>query len=231
MTEQDSVKPALARLSHMLLTRRHHLRLLSNFLQPAQHNSIARRKPVDHVLDLGLFAEILHERLQSAEVVAGNAREQVVDSLELQAAVDEIEPLRAGDVHGCAQLALSERLAGAEVGGAGAPVGEGDLHVQRHGDQVAGEDEDGAGSPGGNVAPEEDVEVEEEVGADAEDFGGARPPHFALGDGAGREEEAPGEDVEVEAGEGHDGVVGVLLHEDCDLGDGVPDEFEAAVVG
>lgn len=75
IAEQDSMKPALARLSHVLLTRGHHLRLLSNFLQPAQHNAVARRKPVDHVLDLGLFAEILHERLQSAEVVTGNARE------------------------------------------------------------------------------------------------------------------------------------------------------------
>jgi len=95
---------------------------------------------------------------------------------------------------------------------------------------VAGEDEDGARGPGGDVAPEEHVEVEKEVGADAEDFGGARPPHLALGAGAGREEEAPGEDVEVEACEGHYWVVGVLLHSNCDRGDSVPNEFEAAVV-
>lgn len=224
------MKPALARLSHVLLTRRHHLRLLGDFLQPAQHDAVARREAVDHVLDLRLRAELLHERLQPAEVVARHAREEVVHRLELQAAVDEIEPLRAGDVHGRAELALREGLAGAEVGGAGAPVREGDLHVQGHGDQVAGEDEDGAGGPGGDVAPKEHVEVEEEVGADAEDFGGARPPHLALGAGAGGEEEAPGEEVEVEAREGHDRVVSVLLHADCDGGDGVPDEFEAAVV-
>jgi len=224
------VEPALAGLSHVLLTRRHHLRLLSNFLQPAQHDAVASSKSMDHVLDLSLGAELLHERLQPAKVVARYTREQVVHGLELQAAVDEVEPLRAGDVHGCAELALRERLAGAEVGGAGAPVGKGDLHVERHGDQVAGEDEDGAGGPGGDVAPEEDVEVEEEVGADADDFGGARPPHLALGAGAGREEEAPGEDVEVEACEGHDGVVGVLLYANGDFSDGIPDEFEAAVV-
>ena len=214
----------------MLLTRRHHLRLLSNLLQSAQHNAITRRKPVNHVLDLRLGAELLHESLQPAEVVARHAREQVVHGLELQAAMDEIEPLRTGDIHGSAELTLRKGLAGAEVGGACAPVREGDLHVQGHGDQVTGEDEDGAGGPGRDVTPEEHVEVEEEVGADAEDFSGARPPHLALGAGARGEEEAPREDIEVKACEGHHWVVGVLLHVDCDGGDGVPDEFEAAIV-
>jgi hypothetical protein len=85
-----SMKSALARRSHMLLTRSHHLSLLSNLLQSAQHNTITRRKPVDHVLDLRLFAELLHESLQFAQIVARDAREQVVHCLELQAAVDEI---------------------------------------------------------------------------------------------------------------------------------------------
>jgi len=125
----ESVKPALAGLSHVLLTRRHHLRLLSNFLQSAQHDAVARRETVNHVLNLRLGAELLHERLQPAQVVARHAWEKVVHGLELQAAVDEIEPLRAGDVHGRTELALREGLAGAEVSGAGAPVGEGDLHV------------------------------------------------------------------------------------------------------
>jgi hypothetical protein len=71
------------------------------------------------------------------------------------------------------------------VRGTGAPVGECDLDVQGHGDQVAGQDEDGARGPGGDVAPEQHVEVEEEVGADASDFGRASPPHLALGAGAG----------------------------------------------
>ena len=129
-----SVEPALAGLSHVLLTRRHHLRLLRDFLQSAQHDAVASRETVDHVLDLRLGAELLHERLQPAEIVTRYAREEVVHGLELQAAVDEVEPLRAGDVHRCAELALRERLAGAEIRGAGAPVGEGDLHVQGHGD-------------------------------------------------------------------------------------------------
>lgn len=214
----------------MLLARRHNLSLLSNLLQSAQHHAIARREAMDHVLDLCLGAELPHKLLQLAQIVARDAREEVVHGLELQAAVDEVEPLRAGDVHGRAELALREGLAGPEVGGAVAPVREGDLYVQGHSDQVAGEEEDGARGPGGDVAPEQDVEIEEEVDADADDFGGARPPHGALVAGARGDQEAPGEDVEVEAGDGHDGVVGVFLDGDGDGSDGVPEEFEAAVV-
>ena len=168
----------------MLLARRQNLGLLGDLLQPAQHDAVARNKVVHHVLDVGFGAELLHQRRQLAEVVARDAGEEVVHCLELQAAVDEVEPFRAGDVHGGAQLLLCEGLAGSEVGGAGAPVREGDLDVQGHGDEVAGQDENGARGPGRDVAPEEDVEVEEEVGADAGDFGRASPPHLALGAGA-----------------------------------------------
>jgi hypothetical protein len=84
------MKTALASRSHMLLARSHHLSLLSDLLQSAQHNAVARRETVDHVLDLRLFAELLHKSLQFAQIVARDAREQVVYCLELQAAVDEI---------------------------------------------------------------------------------------------------------------------------------------------
>jgi hypothetical protein len=215
----------------MLLTSRHDLSLLSDLLQSAQHNSIASCKAVDHVLDLRLGAELLDQCLQIAEIVARYAWEQVVHGLELQAAVNEVEPCRARDVHCCAQLALGERLSWAQVGGAGAPVGERNLHVQRHRDEVACDEEDGTGGPGRNVAPEQHVEVKEEITADGGDFGRARPPHCALSAGTARQKEAPGEDVKVETGEGHYRIVSVLLHSDSDGGDGVPDEFEAVVKG
>jgi hypothetical protein len=226
-----SVKPTFTSLSHMLLTSRHNLSLLSDLLQSAQHNSIASCKAVDHVLDLGLGAELLDQCLQIAEIVARYAWEQVVHGLELQAAVNEVEPCRARNVHCCAQLALRERLSWAQVGGASAPVGERNLHVQRHRDEVACYEEDCAGGPGGNVAPEQHIEVKEEIAAYGGDFGRARPPHSALSAGTARQKEAPGEDVKVEAGDGHYGIVSVLLHSDSDGGGGVPDEFEAAVKG
>lgn len=41
----------------------------------------------------------------------------------------------------------------------------------------------------------------------------------------------PGEEVEVEAGDAHDGVVGVFLIGDEEVGGFVPGEDEAVVVG
>lgn len=41
----------------------------------------------------------------------------------------------------------------------------------------------------------------------------------------------PGEEVEVEAGDAHDGVVGVFLEGDKDLGGLVPDVSEVVVGG
>lgn len=224
------MQPALPRLGHVRLTLRQDLRLARDLLQFTQHHTVALDKAVDQIADLGLGAEVLHECLQAAEIVARDAREEVVDGLELQAAVDEVEPGGAGDVHGGAELALGEGLGGAEVGGGGAPVGEGDLDVQGHGDEVGGQEEEGARVPGGDGAVEEDVEVEEAVGGDAEEFGGARPGGFAGGAGAGGEQVGPGEGVEVEARDGHYGVVGVVLEGHGDGGGGVPGE-DAAVVG
>ena len=57
-------------------------------------------------------------------------------SLELQAAVDEVEPCGARHVHGGAELALREGFGVAEVGGRHGPVREGDLDVQGHGYDV-----------------------------------------------------------------------------------------------
>ncbi len=62
---------------------------------------------------------------------------------------------------------------------------EGDLYVKGHGDQVAGQEENGPCLPGRNGAPEDDIEVQEDVGADASDLDVPRPPCLALGARAG----------------------------------------------
>ena len=84
-------------------------------------------------------------------------------SLELQTAVQPIEPNGALHIHCGAELALGERLCGAEVGGRHAPVGEGDLDVQEHGDAVGDQDERHAYRPGGEGTPDEAVAEEEPV--------------------------------------------------------------------
>lgn len=154
----------------------------------------------------------------------------MVHGLELQAAVDEIQPLGTIDVHGRAELALGEGLRFAEVGGGGCPVGEGNLRVERHGDDVGDEDEADAEGPGRDGAPEEEIAEEVPVAEHEGDFGGAGPGGGAEVYGAGVEEVQPGEEVEVEAGDAHDGVVSVFLVGDEEVGGLVPGEDEAVVV-
>jgi len=81
-------------------------------------------------------------------------------------------------------------------------VGEGDLDVQEHGDAVGDQDEGDSDGPGGESAPDEAVAEEEPVGEHCEDFYWTRPACGAEVGGARGDQVAPGEEVEVEAGEG-----------------------------
>lgn len=104
-----------------------------------------------------------------------------------------------------------------------------DLHVQQHGDTVRDEHESDAGGPVGQGAQDEAVSKESPVAGHESDFDEASPAGRAEVLGARREEVAPGEEVEVKAGEGHDGVVHVELVLDHEVGGSVPDEAEVIV--
>ena len=84
----------------MLLARDHDFDLLSDIAQPAQHDLVAIHESEDGILDTDVFAELADQRLHTAQVVAGHAREQVVHGLKLESAVDEIQPRGAVNVHG-----------------------------------------------------------------------------------------------------------------------------------
>lgn len=71
-----------------------------------------------------------------------------MDGLELQAAVEEVEPVGTIDIHGGAEHFLGEGLVDAEIGGAHCEVAEGDLQVQGCGDHVADHDEGEAAAYG-----------------------------------------------------------------------------------
>lgn len=133
----------------MLLARDHDLNLLRDIAQPAEHDLVAIHEPKDRVLDSDILAEFADQSLHPTKVVAGYAREQVVHGLELETAVDKVQPGGAVDIHGGAQLLLGEGLGGAEVGGRHAPVGECNLDMKRHGDDVGNKDEGYAEGPGG----------------------------------------------------------------------------------
>ena len=116
----------------------------------------------------------------------------MVHGLELETAVEPVQPLGAVDVHGGAHLAGREGLFGAEVGSWHTPVGEGDLHVQHHGADVRDEDVADDGWPVGEVAPAQEVAEDVPVAAHECDFERAGPPCGAELGGAGGEEMGPG---------------------------------------
>ena len=154
----------------------------------------------------------------------------MVDGLELQAAVEEVQPGGAVDVHGSAQHFLREGLVDAEVGGAHGEVRERNLHMQYGGDHVADEDE-GNARAGGGKAPVEDAVAEPcpEEGL-AGDFEPAVPPCGTLFGALPEEQIRPAEAVEVEAAEGEDRVVEIVLVADGAAGKEVV-VHDAFVVG
>ena len=224
------MQPTLPRSRHMRLTLRHQHSLFSNLLQPTQHLYIPILEPENAILDPRLLAKLAHQRLRLPQIMPRHAREQVMHSLELQTPVNEIQPRGAVDIHGRAQLVLGETLAG-EDAGRHAPVGEGDLDMQGHSGEVRDEDEQDAVLPGGDAERVDEVAEPEEIPEDGEDFRGTGPQRAAHVGRAGFEQVRPGEEVEVEARGGHDGVVGVGLEAQGEVGDGVVDEDEAVVVG
>jgi hypothetical protein len=218
------VKTALSRFGHVLLTLDKDLDHFTNFLQSGKDNLVALDKAVALVLDGGLVAEFSDKNLQLAQIVAGHTREHVVAGLELKASVEKVQPSRAFDIHGGAELALGEALGWAKVGGRHTPVAEGDLDVQKHGDAVGNEDKSNSDGPGGESAPQKSVAKDGPVASHEGNLNRAGPPSRAKVGGTGGHEVEPGEEVEVEASNGHDGVVRVLLVGDEEVGGGIPDK-------
>lgn len=224
---------ALTSLSHVLLALDHDVHLFTNLLQATKDLGVAIRKVKNGVRNVGVVTELADQSLDLAEVVAGHTWEQMVNSLELQTAVNKVQPGGTVDIHGGAQLALGERLGLAQVRVGHAPVRQGDLDVQRHGDDVGDEDKDDTVGPGRDRPPHQTVAEQEPVAGHAEDLGRLDPPSSALaeGKGLGRDDVEPRQQVKVEASYTHDRVVSVLLVWDHKVGGGVPEKNEAVVVG
>lgn len=116
--------------------------LFPDLVKLANDLDVAVDKPVDGIGDLDVVAKLSDQLLRPAEVVSRDPWVEVVDGLELQAAVHEVEPGRAVDIHGRAEHTLREAFVGAQIGRAHGEMRERDLHVQRAGDHVADHDED-----------------------------------------------------------------------------------------
>lgn len=154
-----------------------------------------------------------------------------MNSLELKTSVDKVEPGGAIDVHGGSELALGEGLGFAQVESRHAPMREGDLNVQRHGDDVRDENKGDTDGPVGQSAPENTVTEPSPVAGHEGNLARADPPSLAAAKSGRslRDDVEPREEVEVEAGDTHNRVVGVGLVGNHEVGNGVPDIGEVVV--
>lgn len=173
------MKSTLTSLSHEFLTLDKRLHHFAHLFKSAQNNLVALDKAIALVLDSCLIAELADQNLQSTQVVARHAREEMVDGLELKASVQEIQPGGAIDVHGGAQLALREAFGRAQIRGGHAPMAQGDLNVQEHSDTMRDEHECNSDGPSGKCAPEESVAEYSPVAGHEENLNWASPPSRA----------------------------------------------------
>lgn len=98
----------LPTLSNTPLTSSQNPGLFSNISQSTNDLLIPIIKPINRIRDPDLITKLLHQLLCLSQIMARHTRVQVVYRLELEAAVEEIEPLGARNVHGGAEHALGE---------------------------------------------------------------------------------------------------------------------------
>lgn len=204
--------------------------LLRHIAESADNFFVPVDEREDRVRDACLPTELHDQLLRAAQVVPRDARIQVVDGLELEPAVEEVQPGRAVDIHGGAEHPLREGLVDAQVGRRHGEVGQCDLHVQRGGDHVGDQDEKDPVAPVGDGAVDHAVaEPDPEKGL-AGEFEPAVPPGWAFLGGLAQEKVLPAEAVKVEAAEEEDWVVEVVLVFQQELGSCV-ELHDALVVG
>lgn len=92
------MQPAVPSNRHVLLAIQQNLDLIAHIAQPPNNLAVSIYKPQNGIRHAGLRAKLLDHALDGSKVVPRHAREQVMDGLELQAAVDKVQPGRTIDV-------------------------------------------------------------------------------------------------------------------------------------
>ena len=88
--------------------------LPSHLIKSANDGLAAVHESIKCVWNPDFGAELLHQLLRSTKVMSWHPGEKMMNCLKLQAAVEEVEPLGAVDIHGCAQHLLREGLVWSE---------------------------------------------------------------------------------------------------------------------
>ena len=183
------------------------LSLSSNIPQTSNDFLVSIIEAINRIRNLNLVAEFLHKLLSSAQIVARHAWVQMMDSLELESAVEEVEPLRAVDIHCGAQHTLRERLVDAKVSSTHGKVTKRDLDMQRHGDGVTDHDESKSAPAIRYALIHNLVAKPVPEKALASDLEPAVPPCRTFARTKTKEEVLPAQTVEVETAEAEDGIV------------------------
>lgn len=89
--------------------------LTADLRQTAHDFLIPINEPIKRVRNAHIPTELQHELLCPPQIMSRDTGEQMMNRLELQPAVDEIQPLGTINVHGCAEHALGEGFTGSEV--------------------------------------------------------------------------------------------------------------------
>ena len=85
-----------------------HPQLSGDFAQSADDFLVPTCETKDHIRYPDVVAKLLDVLLRPAQVMSRDARVQMVDDLELETAVDEVQPGRTVDVHCRPEHFLSE---------------------------------------------------------------------------------------------------------------------------
>mmetsp|Transcript_10415 Transcript_10415/g.36265 ORF Transcript_10415/g.36265 Transcript_10415/m.36265 type:complete len:386 (+) Transcript_10415:872-2029(+) len=215
--------PAQARSAdgrQRLLEQRRDPRLLRRRLERLDHLAVCRPEARGVVVHPVLLAHRLHLGHERAELVPWHPGPQVVNHLELQPAVEPVEPRGAAHVHRPVELHAHPVSLGRAVERGPGKVRDADLHVDHARDGVREEEEDGAlrARGQGRVEGSDPRKVQRH----SRELRPA-PPDVLL-----RRQQDEALYVEVDARDGHDEVEGVVLVAHQEPGEAV--ELEDAVV-
>ena len=180
--------------------------LVGHLFERRQYPSVALCKAVLVVFQTPFFGERHHKSIADfAEIVAGKTWEEVMRHLHVQTTVDKVEPARAVNVHGGADLAGSKAFVQSKIIARLGKMGKDNLNVQGRSDNVRDHEVREANRPVWKRA-EQAVAIPRPEGDEPSEL--ERPPSIATCFGG---EETVRVGIEVKPAERHDDVIELVL--------------------
>lgn len=122
-TQIISLVVVTAILDNGLLTLLQDCRLPGHIRQSSNNRLVSIHESKQSIRYAHFLAEALHQLLRGPQVMPGDPGIQVMNCLELQSAMEEIQPLGTVDIHGRAEHLLRERFVRSKIGSGHGEVG------------------------------------------------------------------------------------------------------------